>query len=83
MDNIRMVPGETITGGEHEEYHVDTESLKQLVVQMFYTEVPAKEPIPEEEGNTQTSQEQPDPQRNPSSTEEETTVEGSQTEDIN
>lgn len=40
MDNISMVPGETITGGEHEEYHVDIESLKQLVVQMFYTEIP-------------------------------------------
>lgn len=43
MDNISMVPGETITGGEHEEYHVDTESLKQLVVQMFYKEVPENE----------------------------------------
>ena len=42
MNNISMVPGKTITGGEHEEYHVDTESLKQLVVQMFYKEVPAE-----------------------------------------
>lgn len=42
MDNISTVPGETVTGGEHEEYHVDTESLKQLVVQMFYKEVPAE-----------------------------------------
>lgn len=41
LDDISMVPGEVITGGEHEEYHVDTEALKQLVVQTFYKEVPA------------------------------------------
>lgn len=43
LDNISMVPGETITGGEHEEYHVDTDALKQLVIQMFYKEVPAEQ----------------------------------------
>lgn len=53
MDNIGMVPGETITGGEHEEYHVDTESLKQLVVQMFYTEVPGNQEVSGEEKDIQ------------------------------
>ena len=83
MDNIRMVPGETITGGEHEEYHVDTEFLKQLVVQMFYTEVPVEQGIPEEEGNTQTGQEQSDSQKDSGTAEKGTVVEGSQTENVN
>lgn len=43
LENISMVPGETITGGEHEEYHVDADALKQLVIQMFYKEVPAEQ----------------------------------------
>lgn len=83
MDNISMVPGETITGGEHEEYHVDTEFLKQLVVQMFYTEVPVEQGIPEEEGNTQTGQEQSDSQKDSGTAEKGTVVEGSQTENVN
>lgn len=43
LENISMVPGETITGGEHEEYHVDADALKQVVIQMFYKEVPAEQ----------------------------------------
>lgn len=43
LENISMLPGETITGGEHEEYHVDADALKQLVIQMFYKEVPAEQ----------------------------------------
>ena len=43
LENISMVPGETITGGEHEEYHVDADALKQLLIQMVYKEVPAEQ----------------------------------------
>ena len=39
-ENISMVPGDVVTGGEHEEYHVQAEALKQLIVQNFYKEVP-------------------------------------------
>ncbi len=42
-ENISMVPGDVITGGEYEEYHVQTEALKQLVVQNFYKEVPKEQ----------------------------------------
>lgn len=57
LDNIGMVPGEVITGGEHEEYHVDTEALKQLVVETFYTEVPTGTADQGEENSSQSSQE--------------------------
>ena len=43
LENISMVPGETITGGEHEEYHVDADALIQQVIQMFYKELPAEQ----------------------------------------
>lgn len=40
MDNIMMVPGTTVPAGDTEEYQVDTDALKELVIQNFYEEVP-------------------------------------------
>lgn len=40
MDNISMVPGTTVPVGDTEEYQVDTDTLKGLVIQNFYEEVP-------------------------------------------
>lgn len=40
LDNISMVPGVTVPAGSQEEYHVDEEALKELVIQTFYEEVP-------------------------------------------
>lgn len=40
MDNISMVPGITVPSGDTEEYQVDTDALKELVIQNFYEEVP-------------------------------------------
>ncbi len=39
MEDISMVPGEVIQGEEHEEYHVQAEALKELVIQNFYKEI--------------------------------------------
>ena len=39
-DDMSMVPGDVVPAGEHEEYHVQTDALKELVVQSFYEEVP-------------------------------------------
>lgn len=44
-ENMSMVPGEVVPAGEHEEYHVQTEELKKLVIQSFYEEVPEEEGI--------------------------------------
>lgn len=56
LDNISMVPGDVITGGEHEEYHVDSDSLKKLVVQMFYKEVPSDKEDSGEEASEDTEE---------------------------
>ncbi len=39
MENISMVPGTTVPVGNQEEYQVDSEALKELVIQTFYEEV--------------------------------------------
>ncbi|MDD2981678.1 MAG: LCP family protein [Hespellia sp.] len=41
-DNMCMIPGDVADAGEHEEYHVQTEPLKELVVNTFYEEVKAE-----------------------------------------
>lgn len=38
-ENIAMIPGEVTQPGEYEEYHVNEEELKELVVNMFYEEI--------------------------------------------
>lgn len=40
MEDLAMIPGESMQPGEYEEYHVNQEALKGLVVQSFYEEVP-------------------------------------------
>ena len=39
-EDMSMVPGDVLPAGEHEEYHVQTDALKELVIQSFYEEVP-------------------------------------------
>lgn len=39
IEDISMVPGEVRQGEESEEYHVQTEALKEMVIQNFYKEV--------------------------------------------
>lgn len=38
-ENIAMVPGEVVQGEEFEEYHVDDDALKDLVISRYYEEV--------------------------------------------
>ncbi len=38
-ENIAMVPGEVVQGETLEEYHVDEDALKELVISRFYEEV--------------------------------------------
>jgi hypothetical protein len=40
-DDSRMytVPGETVEGGNYEEYQVDDDALYDLIIQVFYKEV--------------------------------------------
>lgn len=42
-ENLYTVPGETVMGEKFEEYHVDEDALYDLIIQVFYEEVPAKE----------------------------------------
>ena len=46
-ENIAMVPGEVVQGEEFEEYHVDDDALKDLVISRYYEEV-----HPEDDGGT-------------------------------
>ena len=41
-DHIYSVPGETIMGDEFEEFYVDEEGLYDLIIKVFYNEVPAE-----------------------------------------
>ncbi|NCC43761.1 MAG: LytR family transcriptional regulator [Clostridia bacterium] len=38
-DEILKVPGETVTGEEHDEYHIDMDGLYELVLDVFYDPV--------------------------------------------
>lgn len=59
MDNISMVPGDVVQGAEHEEYHVQADALKELVIQNFYEEVAEdKQTTQEEAGDKQSAQEE-------------------------
>lgn len=40
MEDLAMIPGESAQPGEYEEYHVNQQALKELVIQSFYREVP-------------------------------------------
>ena len=42
MEDMSMVPGEVTQPGELEEYIVNTDQLKELVINYFYEEVPQK-----------------------------------------
>ena len=39
-EDIIMVPGEIVQPGEYEEYHVNTDQLKEIVINNFYKEIP-------------------------------------------
>lgn len=41
-EDLRMIPGETTMGEKYEEYHVNEEDLKRLILEMFYDEVQAE-----------------------------------------
>lgn len=41
-EKLYTVPGETVMGEKFEEYHVDEEALYDLIIQVFYEEVPAE-----------------------------------------
>lgn len=38
-ENILKVPGETVAGEEHDEYHVDTAALQKMIIDIFYIPV--------------------------------------------
>ena len=37
---MTVVPGEIIQPGDHEEYHVNADQLKEIVINNFYKEIP-------------------------------------------
>lgn len=39
-DELQSLPGESRAGEKHEEFYVDREALKELIIQNFYEEVP-------------------------------------------
>lgn len=41
-ENLFTVPGETVMGEKFEEYHVDEDALYDLIIQVFYEEVPVE-----------------------------------------
>lgn len=38
-EDVFMVPGDVVMGAEYEEYHVNEEALKKIIVEVFYEEV--------------------------------------------
>lgn len=42
-DHIYTVPGETVMGEQFEEFYIDEEALYDLIIEVFYNEVPAEE----------------------------------------
>lgn len=38
-EEILKVPGQTVAGAEHDEYHVDVDALKKMVIDVFYKPV--------------------------------------------
>lgn len=49
MENIISIPGESKMGEKHEEFYIDDEALKQIVIDMFYEQVEPEENITVEE----------------------------------
>lgn len=39
MENILSLPGESVMGEKNEEYHVDDEALRQIIIEVFYEKV--------------------------------------------
>ena len=37
--DIADLPGEGVTGGRFDEYHIDDEKLYQMILDMFYNEI--------------------------------------------
>ena len=49
MENIISIPGESKMGEKHEEFYIDDEALKQIVIDVFYEQVEPEENITVEE----------------------------------
>lgn len=45
MENIISIPGESKMGEKHEEFYIDDEALKQIVIDVFYEQVEQKENV--------------------------------------
>lgn len=42
-DELQSLPGESRVGEKHEEFYVDRDALKEMIIQNFYEEVPDTE----------------------------------------
>ena len=49
MENIISIPGESKMGEKHEEFYIDDEALKQIVIDVFYEQIEPEENITVEE----------------------------------